>query len=222
MAWGQLVSRPLWFVPDFVDLTGRGDELGKVAAATLAENLTRDHEVLSDQKVRAVADELNIVSPFSRLLDFARAGGELRANFFVKGEVVDYAISLGGPARATVRLVAYRVSSGFPVGGATLVRDAVRRATVMAAEQMRGRRLPRATVVQMGVRYATIDRGGWSGFRDGMAVSVTRGPIDVAVGKITALETFRGKVGFERLTRGIAPGDIVTATYEPPALPEGP
>ena len=48
VAWGQLVSRPLWFVSDFVDLTRRGNELGKVAAATLAENLTRDHDVASE------------------------------------------------------------------------------------------------------------------------------------------------------------------------------
>lgn len=231
----QVLPRPTWAVADLRDLKDSKSSYGRFAADAVAAELSRsaDFEVIEGDRVNRSAKDLGLPQPLEGLIDLERVGQDLRASTIVSGEVVDYQVDPGGPARAGIRVIAYDVSSGLPINGALTVgvadfhdglgktaitQEAITRAVLGAVATLRRQQVPTAKIVNTTTRAVIIDRGARSGFRTGMVVILTRGSVQNGTGRIGKVEPTCAEISLER-SGSIAPGDRVRAVFTPPALP---
>ena len=232
----QAASKPLWVVADLRDLKDPKSNYGRVAAEAVGAELakSRNLEVVEGDPVDRSVTNLGLPHPLERLIDLERVGQDLRATTILSGEVIDYRVEPGGPARAAIRLVACDVPSGSPVNGAltvgvadlrpgvtkdAILREALGRASLTAVATMSGQSIPTAIIVNTTSRVATINRGSRSGFRTGMQVIITRGSIRVGIAYVGKVEQYRAEITPERVSGGWGSGARVRAVFNPPALP---
>ena len=241
-AEAQVTQLPSWAITEFKDLkAGASSKYGQAAADAVASELakTNQYDVVPQESVKRSIETLGLSSPLEGLVNLSRVGQDVRATTIVQGEILDYKVSsVGGGKQAivAVRMVAYDVSSGLPVNGAlekgestirsgnvtdeALVTDAVGQAAAVAVRKMQGQQLPSATVLNTGKNIALLNQGSRSGFKTGDTVILTRGSIQVGTGRIGALEPDQAEISYERLVRGVAPGDRARAVFTPPSIPK--
>ena len=242
-AEAQVTQLPSWAITEFKDLKGGAtSKYGQVAADAVASELakTNQYDVVPQESVKRSIETLGLSSPPEGLVNLSRIGQDVRATTIVAGEVIDYKVNaVGGGKQAivAVRMVAYDVSSGLPVNGAlekgestirsgnvtdaALISDAVTQAAALAVRKVQSQQLPSATVLNTGARIALLNQGARSGFKTGDTVILTRGSIQVGTGRIGSLEPDQAEMSYERLIRGVAPGDRARAVFNPPEIPKG-
>ena len=230
----QAASKPVWAVADLRDLRFPTSHYGHFAAGIVATELERlgTYEVIGGERVDRAVDKLNIRRPLDTLLALVQIGQELQVTTIVSGEVVEYRVEPGGPARAAVYVIVYDAESGWPVNGAlafgtadfhggmskdALVQEAIRRAIVEAVENTRRRTMPMATIVNTTSRLATIDGGSKAGLKTGMKVIMTRGLIELGTASVGKVEESRAEITPERIIIALAPGDRIRAAFDVPA-----
>ena len=239
-AEAQVTQLPSWAVTEFKDLHAANSRYGQVAADAVSGELakTNRYDVIAQETIKRSLDTLGLSSPLEGLVNLNRVGQDIRADVIVQGEVADYQVrAVGGGKQAIVvmRLTAIRVASGLPVNGAlvrgestirggnvtneALINDAISQASADAILTMSRQQLPTATVLNTQVRTALINQGTRSGFKTGDTVTLTRGSIQVGTARIGVVEPDQAEITYERITRGVAPGDRVDAIFTVPALP---
>jgi len=222
---------------------------GSVAAKAIRERLeeTGRYDVLPDEAVHRAITTLGLTSPLRSLVEMERVGTEAfgasnavyqGGGVIVSGEIVDYGLDPapgGRRAHLRLRVVAYDVTSMFPVNGAfevgvspvrtervtdgDLTAEALRQAAGAVVRTMRGQRAPEAKIVAIRSRSATIDRGAREGFRTGDTVVVCRGPVQIATARVGRVEPDSAEINYERVIMGILPGYRVRGIFPLPPLP---
>ncbi len=241
-ATAQIQLQPAWAVIEFKNLKSSGTSFGKKAAEAVrsAYSKTNDYDMVSQEQIDRAVKTLSLSLPPEGTVNMLRIAQEVHAQTVVTGEISDYRIDnvgSGKQARVGLRVVAYDVASGLPVNGSyvagestirsgvadesVLVDDAIAQAAGAAVHEMQSRTLPKATVLNTLSKTALINSGARSGFKDGQQVLVFRGKEQVATAHIVDAEPDQANIAFDRVSKGVRPGDTIRAVFPIPEIPAG-
>ena len=237
-AVAQIAQRPSWAVVEFRNLKSPGTSFGKTAAEAVASELvkTDQYDITPQETVNRALADLGVTSPPERV-NLLRIGQQLRSSTIVSGDIVDYRITTsGGQKSATVQLAVAvtDVASGLNVNGAlvtatstvrpssaaddTLVADAITVAVSDAIREIQSRQLPSGTVLNTLSNSALINQGARAGFKNDQKVIVLRGREQVATATVFNVEPDSSYIRFDRVIKGIKPGDKVRAVFSAPEV----
>lgn len=240
-AEAQVERLPVWAVVEFENKGPQNAEVGKAAAAAVAQEFGKRQtvDVLPLETANRTIDELGLKIPITRASDLSRLGLALEAGTVISGEVVNFKVDTSGSekqANVLVRVFVRDVASGITINGAAvsgrsgfrasstedsaLLNEALGDAAFKAVQDIESRRIPSATVTSTLDGKALLDRGLRDGLKANMNVIVTRAREQVAVGRITSVDDDSALVtpNNGQVFKGIRTGDKVRVVFDVPTL----
>lgn len=236
-AEAQVERLPVWAVVEFENKGPQNAEVGKAAAAAVAQEFAKRQtvDVLPLDTAARTVDDLGLRIPITRASDLSRLGQALEASTIISGEVVNFRIESSGSdkqAQVLVRVFVKDVASGITINGAAvsgrsgfrassteasaLINEALGDAAFKAVQDIESRRIPASTVTSTLDGKALLDKGLRDGLKGGMNVIVTRGREQVAVGRISSVDDDSAVVtpNSGQLFKGIRSGDKVRVVFD--------
>lgn len=233
-AEAQLQTLPTWAVVDFEVRRTGGNDLGKVAADAVANELAKSgkYDVVPQESMKRFMEQLTLQPPVKDRTSLLRLASEARATTIVRGEVVNWRVRSeagGKQADVILKVEVIDVASGLAVNGAalsasspvratsvddtTVVSDAISSAAAQAVAEINMKTLPQGTVLNTHEQTALINQGARSGFKIGQQLIVLRGREQVASASVIEVEPDSATIRIERSSRGHQPGDKVRVIF---------
>lgn len=245
-ATAQIQQTDRYAVTDFAVKVPNADvDLGVEARDKVRDSLSqvfgRNRETVpTDQVTRAMRD-LGLMPPVTRAADLLRLGDAVDAQYVVTGEVANWRIvEVSGGRQAQVLMVVQvrNVSGGVPVNAAvatgksapragdtsdaTLLADALTDGAFQVVNDMEGKILPKATVLNTTDSRILLNQGARSGMKEGMKVIFLRGAEQVAEGVVNSVDADSAWVRVTRQVKGVRPGDSTQTIVDVPVLAANP
>lgn len=214
----------------------KSSDIGKIVSEAIRNEYqkTGKADVIPGESTKRVLEDLGYETVPSDASTMIRIAQELRASAYIVGEIVEARIAQvggGNQAQILIKMQMIDVASGMPINGAqvvgssgvrtgdvseeTMYSDASRALAFDAIREMSSRQLPSATVLNTLPDQALINKGTRSGVKPGMELIIVRGKDQVGTATVVKVDADSAFISFNRLMKGVQPGDKVRALYTP-------